>query len=123
MAKRSDEKLFDVLEVSECPPMCRAELGALIREAYSLRDCCDRLKAVKERIAEIVIDEQGLCNNSGIFGVRDGPHAVIVRQQEGRRTLDRELLIEHGVSPSQINASIKTGKPFNVVEFDQMTGD
>ena len=123
MGKRSDEKLIDILDVSQCPPACQTELRALVREGHSLKQLLSRLDEVKKRIAQIVIDEQGLINNRGIYGVRDGPHCVIVREQAGRQTLDRELLIENGVQPWQIDASMKTGKPFTVTEFESITGD
>lgn len=123
MAKRSDEKLIDILEVSACPKICQPELRALVREGHSLRQLITRLDEIKKRIAQIVIEEQGIINNAGVYGVRDGPHCVIVRQQAGKRTLNRELLIENGVSPSQIEASMKEGQGFNVVEFEAITGD
>ena len=123
MSKRSDEKLIDILEVSECPAACQTELRALVREGASLKGMLARFEELKKRIAQIVIEEQGLINSRGIYGVRDGPHCVIVREQAGRKTLDRELLIENGVQPWQIEASFKTGKPFTVAEFEEITGD
>ena len=123
MAKRSDETLFNFLEVSECPAQCQPELRALVREGHSLKGLLARFDEVKKRIAEIVIEEQGLVNDEGRYGVRDGPHVVIIRQQEGRETISAELLVENGVSPAQISASKKRGKGFNVVEFEAMTGD
>lgn len=123
MAKRSDEKLFNILEVSRAPKECQPELRALVREGHSLKGLLVRLEEIKKRIAQIVIDEQGLINNEGTYGVRDGPHCVIVRQQSGRRTFNRELAIENGISPAQIEASMKEGAGFNVVEFEAITGD
>lgn len=123
MAKRSDETLFNFLEVSECPAQCQPELRALVREGHSLKGLLARFDEIKKRIAEIVIEEQGLINTEGRYGVRDGPHVVIVRQQEGRETINAELLIENGVTPAQIAASKKRGKGFNVVEFEAITGD
>jgi len=123
MAKRSDETLFNFLEVSECPTQCQPELRALVREGHSLKNLIARFDEVKKRIAEIVIEEQGLVNPEGRYGVRDGPHVVIIRQQDGRETISAELLVENGVTPSQIAASKRRGKPFNVVEFEAMTGD
>ena len=123
MAKRSDETLFNFLEVSECPAQCQSELRALVREGHSLKGLLARFDEIKKRIAEIVIEEQGLVNEEGRYGVRDGPHVVIIRQQAGRETINAELLIENGVTPAQIAASKKRGKPFNVVEFEAITGD
>lgn len=124
MAKRSDEKLFKFIEVSKAPAICQTELRALVREGHSLKGLLDRLNEIKKRIAEIVVEEQGLFNaDTGFYGVRDGPHVVIIRESAGRSTLDKELLIEAGVTPAQLAAGTKTGKPFNVVEFEAITGD
>ena len=123
MAKRSDEKLFNILEVAQCPRSIQPELRQLVQEGASLRAAVDRLKEIKDRIAQIVIEEYGLANDDGVYGVRDGPHCVLVRQQQGRETLSKELLIENGVTPEQISASLKRGNGFNLVEFSEMTGD
>jgi hypothetical protein len=120
MAKRKDETLFEILEVSQAPLKCQPELRSLVREGHSLRGLIDRLDEVKARIAEIVVDEYGLISDKGQYGVRDGPNAVIVREQQGRETISKELLVENGVTPAQIAASMKRGKGFRVVEFQQM---
>lgn len=123
MAKRSDEKLAGIPEVSSCPKLCQTELRELVEEGHAIHQKLARLDEIKKRIAQIVIEEQGIVNDDGYYGVRSGPHCVVVRQQDGRETLSRELLIENGVSPAQIAASTKRGKGFNVVEFNTITGD
>lgn len=123
MAKRTDENLANIIEVSQCPKEIQPELRELVREGAFLRTQVAQLEKIKQRIAQIVVEEYGLCDDKGKYGVRDGPHAVIVRQQQGRETLNRELLIENGVTPFQIAASMKRGAGFNVVEFEEMTGD
>lgn len=121
MPKRSDEKLFGILEISQCPRHVQGELRALVREGASLKPVITRFDEVKKRIAEIVLTET-LMNEDGLYGVRDGPIAVIIRQQEGRESLNKELLIENGVTPAQIRASMKRGTGFNVTEFQVMEG-
>lgn len=123
MPKRSDETLFNIVEVSECLPSSQSELRELVREGAFLTTQVKRLDEVKKRLAQIIIEEQGIISDDGKYGVRDGPHCVVVRQQSGRETINRELLIENGVTPDQIKASMKVGKGFNVVEFNEMTGD
>lgn len=124
MAKRSDEKLAGILEVSGCPKPCQNELRQLVEEGHSIHQMLGRLDEIKKRLAQIIIEEQGILSADGsTFGVRSGPHCVIVRQQEGRETLSKELLVENGVSPAQIAASTRRGSGFNVVEFGVITGD
>ena len=123
MAKRSDEKLLSVTEVSECPAVVQSELRDLVEEGSRLHSAIVRLDEIKKRIAEIVIEEHGIINDAGVYGVRSGPHCIIVRQQDGRETIKAELLIENGVTPKQIADSKSRGKGFVVVEFNEMTGD
>lgn len=116
MAKRSDEQLYNLPETSAASRGARHKLDALLREAHSLRDAEKRLKQVREEIREI-IQQQDLVSEDGTLGVRHGEMCCVVRYQQGRRTLDRELLVENGVTPAQIEGSFKEGAPFYVCEF------
>jgi hypothetical protein len=108
MAKRSDDLLYTLPETSDnMLPKPRAELEALLREAHSLKNLESRLKEVKARIVELV-QAEGL-GAEGRLGARDGARCCIVRWQGGRQSLSRELLIEAGVTPEQLDLGTKQG--------------
>jgi|SRR5579859_3191133 len=110
MGKRNDDSLYSLPEAKDCSPFTKAELSALIREAHSLREADKRLEEVKKRIADI-IREEGLVSEEGVFGARVGNLCCIVSEMPGRKTFNRELAIEAGIMPAQIEASMKQGAP------------
>lgn len=106
--KRSDDQLYTLPEVSDIrQSRPKTEISALLREAHSLTGAAKRLKEIKDRLTEI-IQEQGLAND-GRLGVRDGPRCVIIHWQDGKRSLNRELLVEAGVTIEQLEAGLKQG--------------
>lgn len=117
MAKRNDDTLYDLIDIKETSPFVqKGNLRALIREAHSLRGVESRLKEIKSQIAQIV-QEEGLVNEHGVTGVRDGQACIIVRWQEGRETFNKEKAVEAGITPAQIRAAMVKGKAFQVVEM------
>lgn len=119
MSKRNAETLNGLPEVKEAGKAVRGELKALLHEAHSLRELKKRFEQVKDRIVEIV-QEEGLVDDLGRFGARDGILCVIVSEQQGKEMLKRELLIENGVSPDVITRSTERGKPFQVCELQEI---
>lgn len=127
MGKRSDESLYDLPEID--PPEKKAPvlssvaqfdprtagLPTLLAEAHTLKEVEGRLKLVKELIKEAVLSK----NTNGL---RCGPLCAIVRFQAGKRTLDREMLVENGVTPAQIEASVKEGPGYWVCELPKIEG-
>ncbi len=133
MAKRSDESLYSLPEVKlpkKVPQLTLISsvnvesmaMAALLLEAHALRDAERRFKEVKERIRE-QIHEHGYADAEQHLGVRAGNACALVRWSEGRRSISRELLIENGVSPGQIEASTKQGEGFWVTELPEITGE
>ena len=115
MAKRSNESLYEFSETKSLGDKSKTNrLNALLREAHSLRDAIERLKKVKEEIVELA---------QGYEGLRFGKLCVCVRWQDGRRTLNRELLVENGVTPQQIELSMKQGEGGWVCELPQIEGE
>lgn len=110
MAKRSDEKLYELPDPTEVlgasQPANRVK--ALLLEAYGLRDAANRMTAIKAELKEAL---------AGSSGVRHGNQCCIVRFQNGKKTLKVDLLIENGVTPEQINASMKESEPYYVCEL------
>lgn len=114
MAKRSNETLDLIPSLDDfAEKATRTELQKLLFEAHSLKEAEKRLKEVKARISELVLEE-------GLSGVRDRNLCAIVRWSAGRKSLDRELLIEHGVTPEQIMSSYKEGASFKVCELEEI---
>lgn len=121
MAKRSDETLFALPETNSVSRGVKVRLDALLREAHSLRAVEKRLKEVKLELQEL-IQTNGLANEDTI-GVRSGQLCCIVRFNPGRKTLDKSLLIDNGVSPEQIEASTREGEPYVVCELAEIGAD
>lgn len=122
MAKRSDEQLYQLPETSAASRGAKHKLDALLREAHSLKGMEKRLKEVKDEIKDLV-QQQGLVAEDGSIGARLGELCCIVRYSPGRRTLDRELLVENGVTPQQIEQSFKEGSGFYTCELPSIGGD
>lgn len=137
MAKRSSESLLELPDVTDLPPSFVSadllnegktgkhypktisildEATALLKEAHFLREAEGRLKLIKARLTEIIREE-------GWDGMRSGRFCCMSRYQAGRKTLDRALLVENGVTPEQIEASFKVGDPITVVELPEIVED
>ncbi len=109
MAKRSDETLYALPETKEIfKGQARLELEQLLTEAHSLTHVEKRLKEIRNRIVELV---------KGNYGVRLNNNCAIVRFQSGQSRLVKELLIENGVTPQQIEDSTKQGEGYWVCEL------
>jgi hypothetical protein len=93
------------------------KLDTLLREAHSLRQVEKRLKEVKSEIIELLQSQENLQTEDGKLGCRAGELCCMARFQSGRRSLDREMLVENGVTPAQIESSFKTGPDFWVLEL------
>lgn len=127
MGKRSNESLEVLPETGDLPDLkissdlygtrmtVRQEAQKLLAEAHQLREAEGRLKSIKARLAEIIREE-------GLDGLRHGMLCCIPRYQAGRRSLDRGLLIDNGVTPEQIEMSMRQGEPITVVELPEMEG-
>lgn len=133
MAKRSDEALYELPEVKlpkKVPQLTLVSpagldsmpIAVLLAEAHALREAEKRLREVKEKIRE-AIHAQGYADPTGRLGVRAGTSCALVRWSEGRASLSKELLVENGVSPAQIEASTKRGEGFWVLELPEITGE
>lgn len=118
MAKRNDEQLYLLPETKAASKAAKLKLDNLLREAHSIKGFEKRLKEIKTEISEI-IQAQGLAAD-GMLGVRSGDKCAIVRWQGGRKSLSKELLIENGVSPAQIEASEKQGEGYWIVELPEI---
>lgn len=118
---RSDQTLYNLPETKAASKGARVRLDALLREAHSLRQLEKRLKEVKAEILEI-IQQQDLADEDGHLGCRLGELCAVGSFNKGRRTLDRTLLIENGVTPGQIEASMKQGADFWKLEL-QVIGE
>ena len=118
MAKRSDELLYTLPETKAASKAAKMKLDALLREAHQSKGFEKRLKEIKTEISDIV-QTQGL-SGDGVLGVRSGDKCAIIRWQDGRRSLSKELLVENGVSPAQIAASEKQGDGFWMCELPEI---
>lgn len=114
MAKRSDYKL-DALPETASAGALRGELDSLLREAHSLKGFEKRMKEVKARIGEI-IQSEGL-SGDGVLGVRSGNLCAITSWRDGRESFNKELAIEAGITPEQIQQSMKRGEGYWMVEL------
>lgn len=118
MAKRSDDKLYSIPETKDIAGIKKkekAELESLLREASSLQQAVDRLADIKKRIIELA---QGFPE-----GVRVGRQCAIVSWCNGRKMLNKELLIENGVTPKQIESSYKEGDGYWKCELPSISDE
>ncbi len=116
MPKRSDDLLLALPETKAASKGVRHKLDTLLREAHSLRQVEKRLKEVKTEIIEL-LQQQDLVTDDGKLGCRAGDLCAIARFQKGRATFSRELAVENGITPEQIEASFKQGSDFWVLEL------
>ena len=114
MPKKSDDSLMELPETNSISKGNRMKLEALLKEIDALSLATKRLSEAKEE-ARNIMDTQGLNTPDGkALGVRFGEIALISRYNHGRRSLDRTLLIENGVTPKQIESSMKEGNGYFV---------
>lgn len=120
MAKRNAETLLNLPETKDIHDRkLRNEFNALLTEAHTLREAEKRLKEVKSRIAEIMTEES-LVAEDGTIGARNGLLSVTMSWREGRETLDKERLIDAGVTIEQLAYGMKKGQPYQVVELHEL---
>ncbi len=117
MAKRSEEVLYNLPETKAASKGVKHKLDTLLREAHSLRQVEKRLKEVKSEIIEILQTQDSLTTDDGKLGCRAGELCAIARFQQGKRSFNREMAVEAGVTPEQIEASMKQGADFWMLEL------
>lgn len=123
MAKRSDDQLYNLPETSSASKGVKHKLDTLLREAHSLKGVEKRLKEIKAEMIDLV-QQHGLVSEAdGTIGTRIGDLCCVVRYSSGRKSLDRELLVENGVTPGQIAASMKEGNGFWACELPKIGED
>jgi hypothetical protein len=115
MAKRSSDLLYTLPDVDTLAADKKNKLSALLREAHSLKEAEARLKAVRAEIVEMV-QAEGLAAE-GHLGARSGNLCCVVRWQQGRKTLDRALLVDAGVTPAQLDMGTKEGQGYWMCEL------
>ena len=118
MGKRSDDTLYALPETKEATAAARKELDVLLKRAHELKTAEAEFKQVKSRISEIV-QAQGLAGD-GALGVRKGNLCCIVRYQNGRESLRRDLLVENGVDIEILERSTVRGEGFWVCELPEI---
>lgn len=116
MAKRNSESLQslpDPKDVIDSLNVAR-KLTALLNEAHGLKATIDKAQTSLDSIkAEIT----GLQLDHNLPAFRAGRFCCITSEVQGRKTLSRELLIDNGVDPDIIQASMKEGLPYFKTEF------
>lgn len=70
-------------------------------------------KEMEEREDEIKELLAALQQDNSLPGLRDQGRCFCVETLAGRKTLDKGLLVENGVTAEQIEASMKEGKPYD----------
>jgi hypothetical protein len=113
---RSDETLMQLPETKAASKGVKHKLDTLLREAHSLRQVEKRLKEVKSEIIEL-LQQQDLSTDDGKLGCRAGELCCIARFQRGRASFNRELAVEAGITPEQIESSMKQGPDYWVLEL------
>lgn len=104
----------DLPLVSTLPPGDMREAKELLEELDSVQE----LKSTYEdREEEIKLELQRLQNEYNLMGLRWGDFAFAATSNKGKKTLDKTLLIQYGVSAEVIKACIKTGNPYVKKEF------
>jgi len=97
------------------PQKSAAYVKQLLEEAAALEEAIDasqeQLEAIKVELEVMQADQPGL---------RVGKLAFVSRMSLGRKTLDKVLLMENGVTKAQLDAGHKTGKPFVSRTFKNM---
>ena len=92
----------------------------LMEEANFLRESIEPLS---DRFREILDELQNIQTRNHLDGLRCGLTAFRYTETKGRRTLNRDLLIENGVPPKVIESSYKVGEPGTKREFKLLKAD
>lgn len=74
-------------------------------------------KEMEEREGEVKDLLAAMQEDNNLPGLRDQGRCFCVESCPGRKSLDKGLLIENGVTVEQIEASMKEGKPFEKKTF------
>lgn len=90
------------------------EAKKLLAEVDDIDDLVD---GYKERRETIMLRLEELQKTAGTIGLRYGNFCYAAREMPGRTSLDKVKLMEQGVTPAQLKAAEKTGKPFMQREF------
>lgn len=106
------ESLPDYGALKKAPSRPRAI--QLLNEGHQLRkvmaEADERLKEIKSELSQIQ-----LIND--LPGLRIGNLCFIATERAGKSSLNKELLIDNGVTPSQIAASMKAGNSYVQTEL------
>jgi hypothetical protein len=86
----------------------------LLTEAQELKA---RMDKESERLGEIKEALVGICSAFELAGLRWGQIGLVYNGLSSKRTLDKGLLLENGVTADQIKASYKEGKPYVNARF------
>lgn len=99
--------LPDYSQIKKAPG--RAKVIQLLQEGHQLKkvmsEADERLKEIKSELSQIQIVND-------LPGLRYDRFCFMAVEREGKNSLSKELLIDNGVSPEQINASFKRGASY-----------
>ena len=104
--------LPDITEELKAPD--RRRTAPLLEELAELTDC---MKRDSERIEQLKGLLESIQTKYGLSGLRFGNLAFRTLEVAGRRTLDKTLLVQNGVDPETIEASMKESAPSVRREF------
>lgn len=91
----------------------------LLTEALEVKLRHDRdTRRLKEITQELVVISRGF----QLPGIRHGRIGLIYNGERSNRTLDKGLLLEHGVSPETIQDCYKSTRPFSDARFYLIKG-
>lgn len=102
MAKRSDEALYAYPELSDVlakNKLKQAKITKLLKRAAEIKPLLTELKDIKAELIELGQD---------IGEARIDKYCFRITWSNGRKTLDKGLLVENGVTPAQIQNSYRT---------------
>lgn len=128
MAKETESVSWAMLPlISVLDPKSMRKAKLLLEEAAQLQEYIDmyegRLKEIlgcKVKDEDVPGELEMIQQAAGLPGLRFGGLCYKASTQPGRRSLDRGLLVENGVPPETIEASMKEGRPFVKREFKKI---
>lgn len=97
--------------------LAKAEMAKARRLLAELEGLVAARKEMEEREEEIKASLEDLQTSSGVEGFRDQGRCFMAAEYPGRKTLDKSLLVENGVTVEQIENSMKEGKPYIMRKF------
>lgn len=104
---KADVVAPQILEYHNYPILQDISFEALVRERQII---VERIISLKEQLANIDAQLKPALVASGVKSVYYGDWIVTCKESAGRKTLDRLLLVQNGVTAEQIQASYKQGK-------------